>query len=116
LRQIKAALREIIHGATIHYQSRTASMTESSGISRRRVLTVAAGAAGAITAVSAIVGASTPAQAAKAPQKAVKYQDTPKGEARCDNCALFEAPSSCKSVDGTISPEGWCMVYAKKPA
>ena len=91
-------------------------MTESSGISRRRVLTVAAGAAGAITGVAAIVDASTPALAAKAPQKAVKYQDTPKGEARCDNCALFEAPASCKTVDGTIAPEGWCLVYAKKPA
>jgi hypothetical protein len=66
-------------------------------------------AAGAVTGVAAIV-ASTPAQAAKAPQKAVKYQNTPKGEARCDNYALFEAPSSCKTVDGTISPEGWCMV------
>jgi hypothetical protein len=92
------------------------AMIESSGISRRRMLTVAAGVAGTVTGVAAIVGASTPAHAAKAPQKAVKYQDTPKGEARCDNCALFEAPSSCKSVDGTISPEGWCMVYAKKPA
>jgi hypothetical protein len=92
------------------------AMTESSGISRRRVLTVSAGAAGAITGMAAIVGASMPAQAAKAPQKVVKYQDTPKGEQRCDNCALFEAPSSCKTVDGTISPEGWCIVYAKKPA
>jgi hypothetical protein len=92
------------------------AMTESSGISRRRMLTVAAGAAGTVAGLAAIVGASTPALAAKAPQKAVKYQDTPKGEARCDNCALFEAPSSCKTVDGTIAPEGWCLVYAKKPA
>ena len=90
-------------------------MTNSSRISRRGVLRIAAGAAGAVTGVAAIVGASTPAQA-KAPQKSVKYQDTPKGDQRCDNCALFEAPSSCKTVDGTISPEGWCMVYAKKPA
>ena len=89
-------------------------MTESSKITRRRVLTVAAAAAGTVAGVTAMVGISTPAQAAKAPQKAVKYQDTPKGEQRCDNCALFEPPSSCKTVDGTISPEGWCMVYAKK--
>jgi hypothetical protein len=87
-------------------------MTTASKISRRHVLTVAAGAAGA----AVWIGAPRPAQAAKAPQKAVKYQDTPKGEQRCDNCALFEAPSSCKTVDGTISPQGWCMVYAKKPA
>jgi hypothetical protein len=83
-------------------------------ISRRRVLTVAAGAVGTVAGATAMIGISTPAQAAKAPQKAVKYQDTPKGEQRCDNCALFEPPSSCKTVDGTISPEGWCIVYAKK--
>ena len=82
-------------------------------ISRRQVLTIAAAAS--VTG-SAIIGASTPARAAKVSQKIVKYQDTPKGELRCDNCALFEPPSSCKTVDGTISPQGWCAVYAKKPA
>jgi hypothetical protein len=89
-------------------------MTESNRISRRRVLTVAVGVAGATTG-AAILGTATPAHA-KVAQKAVKYQETPKGEQRCDNCALFEAPSSCKTVDGTVSAEGWCMVYAKKPA
>ena len=89
-------------------------MTDSRGISRRRILGAAAGAAGAVTLFAATVGVSTPAHA-KASQKSVKYQDTPKGEQRCDNCGLFEAPSSCKTVDGTISPEGWCMVYSKKP-
>jgi High potential iron-sulfur protein len=88
-------------------------MTKSNRISRRRVLTAVAGAAGAITG-AAIIGSSTPARAAKAPQKAVKYQDTPKGDQSCTNCALFEPPSSCKTVEGTVSPEGWCMVYAKK--
>jgi anaerobic selenocysteine-containing dehydrogenase len=88
-------------------------MTESQGLSRRQLLTIAAGAAGALAAA---IGASTSAQAAKVAQKVVKYQDTPKGEQRCDNCALFEAPSSCKTVDGTIAPQGWCMVYAKKAA
>lgn len=87
-------------------------MKETGRVSRRQVLTVVAGAAG----VTAIVGVTAPAHAAKVPQKAVKYQDTPKGDQRCDNCALFEAPSSCKTVDGTISPQGWCMVYAKKSA
>jgi len=47
-------------------------------------------------------------------QQAAKYQDAPKGEQRCDNCVLFEAPAACKSVDGTIAPEGWCRIYAKK--
>ena len=89
-------------------------MTGLQGISRRQVLTIAAGAS--VTGATAVIGTSTPAQAAKAPQKVVKYQDTPKGEQRCDNCLHFEAPSSCKTVDGTIAAQGWCVVYAKKPA
>ena len=83
-------------------------MTRRPEISRRRVLSIAAGAAGA-----SITGAAA-AQVAKVPQKFVKYQDTPKGEQRCDNCDLFEAPSSCKNVDGTIAAQGWCIVYRKK--
>ncbi|HZR77384.1 high-potential iron-sulfur protein [Bradyrhizobium sp.] len=82
-------------------------------ISRRRVLTVTLGVAGAASSAG-FLGSVTPAHAAKAPQKAVKYQDTPKGDQSCENCALFEPPSSCKTVDGTVSPNGWCMVYAKK--
>jgi cytoskeletal protein CcmA (bactofilin family) len=92
-------------------------MMKSQGISRRQVLTVAAGVAGAsITGAAAVIGTSTPARAAKAPQKVVKYQDTPKGELRCDNCIQFEAPSSCKTVEGTVAAQGWCVVYVKKPA
>jgi hypothetical protein len=93
-------------------------MTGSQGVSRRQVLTIAAGAAGAsVTGAAAVIGASTTAQAAaKASQKTVKYQDTPKGEQRCENCMQFEAPSTCKTVDGTVAAQGWCMVYAKKQA
>ena len=92
-------------------------MTGSHGISRRQVLTIAASAAGAsVTGAAAVIGTSTPAQAAKVSQQVVKYQDTPKGEQRCDNCELFEAPSSCKNVDGTIAAQGWCIVYRKKQA
>jgi hypothetical protein len=87
-------------------------MTETLGISRRQVLTIAAGAAGA----TAVIGATAPAQAAKVSQKLVKYQDTPKGEQSCENCVQFETPSSCKTVDGTVAAQGWCMVYAKKQA
>jgi hypothetical protein len=92
-------------------------MTALPGISRRQALTIAAGVAGAsVTGAAVIVGASTPAQAAKASQKIVKYQDTPKGDQSCESCVQFEAPSSCKTVDGTVAAQGWCMVYAKKPA
>jgi hypothetical protein len=92
-------------------------MTAPQEISRRQILTIAAGVAGAsVTGAAAVIGISTPAQAAKVSQKIVKYQDTPKGEQRCDNCELFEAPSSCKNVDGTIAAQGWCTVYRKKQA
>jgi High potential iron-sulfur protein len=88
-------------------------MTRSLGISRRQVLTIAAGAS--VTSAAAVIGTSTPTQAAaKVSQKIVKYQDTPKGEQRCENCKQFEAPSTCKTVDGTVAAQGWCIVYAKK--
>jgi hypothetical protein len=83
-------------------------MTEQQRVSRRRVLTIAAGAAGA-----SVVGLGVARAQAKTPQKTVKYQDTPKGDQRCENCKQFQSPSACKVVDGTISPQGWCMVYMK---
>jgi hypothetical protein len=47
-------------------------MTGSLGISRWQVLTIAAGAAGAsVTGAAAVIGTSTPAKAAKAPQQEV---------------------------------------------
>jgi hypothetical protein len=92
-------------------------MMGQKGISRRQILTIAAGATGAsIAGTAAIIGASTAAHAAKVSQKAVKYQDTPKGEQRCDNCALFEAPESCQTVEGPVAAQGWCLVYRKKQA
>jgi len=81
-------------------------------LSRRSLLQNAAYAAGAVGIIS--VNASG-ANAAKAPQKSVAYQESPKGIQKCDNCALWEAPNTCKMVDGTISPEGWCMIYKKAP-
>jgi nitrous oxide reductase len=56
-------------------------MTASNKISRRQVLTIAAGATGAsIAGTASIIGTSTTAHAAKVSQKAVKYQNTPKGD------------------------------------
>jgi hypothetical protein len=51
---------------------------------------------------------------AKVAQTAVAYQDKPKGAQRCDGCSLFQAPSGCKVVDGTISPQGWCSLFSAK--
>ena len=66
------------------------------------------------TGVAAIVVANiSVAQAAKMNQKSVSYQDKPKGPLKCSNCSLFEPPAACKSVSGTISPNGWCSIYHK---
>jgi High potential iron-sulfur protein len=78
------------------------------GVSRRSVLIAAAGAAPLLA-----LGA-TGAQAAKLSQTAARYQPTPKDGKQCDGCKFFEAPSSCKSVDGTIAAAGWCALWVKK--
>jgi len=59
--------------------------------------------------------ASSATAANKVSQKLAHYQPQPKGAQRCDNCVQWSAPSSCKIVDGAISPSGWCMLYAPAP-
>ena len=82
-------------------------------LTRRSALRTLAGATGAGLALEFGL---TSAQAAKMAPKAVGYQDTPNGDKRCDGCGLFVAPNACKSVDGTISPSGWCRIWVKKTA
>ncbi len=60
------------------------------------------------------------AQSSKAPQSAVKYQNMPKNGQQCSQCTFFlpgksaSANGGCKVVQGSISPKGWCVSYAKK--
>jgi hypothetical protein len=89
----------------------------SAELSRRSILrNLAFTASGAAMLGTTASGNRLAAAQTKATQKAVGYQDTPKGAQRCDNCAQFEPPSSCKTVEGQIAPAGWCKVYVKKPA
>lgn len=81
---------------------------------RRVVLrraSIAAAAAG-----GALIGAG--ALPAKAQQKLAKnlimYQDSPKGDQRCDNCTHWQPPNACAIVEGPISPAGWCGAWAPK--
>ena len=78
------------------------------GVNRRAALIIAA------SAVPLVALGSGGAKAAKMSQTAAKYQPTPKSGKQCDGCNLFVAPGSCKSVDGAISPTGWCMLWVKK--
>jgi len=69
----------------------------------------------ATTALSAVVlltlGPKPAAAKAKMTQKQAAYQDTPKGDQQCDKCKLFQPPSACTSVEGEISPKGWCKIF-----
>ena len=52
---------------------------------------------------------------AKVSQASVQYQNQPKGEQKCGGCLHFIAGSnSCKLVEGQISPDGWCTMWAQK--
>jgi len=90
-------------------------MDETSGLpsmvlSRRTIVTRSvAGAAGAAVLLGFVTEVS-----AKMAQKAVEYQDTPKGDQQCSNCSLFQEPNACTLVDGEISPKGWCKFWVKK--
>jgi hypothetical protein len=53
-------------------------------------------------------------QPTKLDQKTVMYQPVPKEGHACNKCQHFEAPNTCKLVAGTISPAGWCQLWAEK--
>jgi High potential iron-sulfur protein len=71
---------------------------------------------GAATAnVPAADAASSGPPTVKVAKTSVQYQNQPKGEQKCGNCLHFIAGSNtCKLVDGPISPEGWCSLWAAK--
>jgi hypothetical protein len=77
-------------------------------VSRRTVLV---GAAGALPLIAL---GGTGAKAAKLTQDAVKYQQTAHEGKHCGMCNFFIAPSSCKQVDGTINPNGYCALWLAK--
>jgi hypothetical protein len=80
-------------------------------LSRRGLLHAAAVTVGA----GALIGAAGAAEAApKFSQALAKYQPTPHGAQRCAVCNQFVAPASCKTIDGKISPNGWCVMFAAK--
>jgi hypothetical protein len=61
--------------------------------------------------VMATAPAGTRAAGDKLSKQQAEYQDSPKGIQMCATCTLFEAPHSCKVVEGDVSPNG-CKAYA----
>jgi hypothetical protein len=88
-------------------------MESDSRLSRRSLLksvvvVTGAACAGLITRREALAQG-------KASKEAMKYQDHPNGDKKCSECMQFVAPNSCKVVEGTISPNGYCIAFVKKP-
>jgi hypothetical protein len=87
---------------------------QAPGLSRRGLLRLAGLTVGGGMLTTAGLAGTARAQAAKVPQKQVHYRTTPKGNAHCSRCAHFLPPSSCAVVQGKISPNGWCSLFAPK--
>ena len=79
----------------------------------RRLAVFVSGAAMLAVTVSE---SRTAAAQAKATQVSVEYQSTPKNGQACATCAQFQPPAACKTVEGKVSPAGWCKIYVKKSA
>ena len=71
------------------------SRTQWRALSRRTVVIRSLACAAGAAAFAPVQEAS-----AKMAQKAVEYQDTPKGDQECSNCSLFQEPNACTLVDG----------------
>jgi hypothetical protein len=70
----------------------------------------------ALAAVSAVAAKGTDSAEAelKISASAVGYQDHPNGDKQCGKCVQFLPPSSCKIVDGIISPDGYCRLFSPR--
>lgn len=81
---------------------------------RRRVLRAAL-ATGCGLWIPLVLAAEQSKSVKKVPQASVMYQTKPNGDQKCSTCTNFIAESkTCKLVEGNISPDGWCKLWAKK--
>jgi hypothetical protein len=83
------------------------SPTRSPGCSRRLLLQ---GAGGLIASLG--IYAKRSAAQPQVSKLVVAYQDHPEGGKRCDRCLHFLPPAACKVVQGSISAEGYCRLFA----
>jgi hypothetical protein len=73
-----------------------------------------------LPALAGLLLTQTATAEAKGSQAQFKYQKTPKNGLHCSQCKFFTkgssatANGSCSIVAGSISPNGWCIAYAKK--
>jgi hypothetical protein len=92
----------------------TDNTSQSDPLSRRSLLKAGAYAAGVVATIGTITSSVEAQVAKKAAQSTAGYKASPNGSKSCSNCRHFQAPSSCNVVDGSISGDGYCNLYAKK--
>lgn len=91
-------------------------VTDSANQSRRKLLKLGG-------AALAMIPVATLAAKNDGVRKSMQYQDKPKGDQNCANCVQFIPGKTAKDLGGCkvfpndteISPEGWCIAWAKKP-
>jgi hypothetical protein len=91
--------------------------TDNGQTRRQFVRNLALPLAGAV-----LFAAATSPASAKGSQAQFKYQSKPNDGKKCSGCKFFQkgktatANGTCTVVDGSISPNGWCIAYAPKNA
>ncbi|HEY1654888.1 MAG TPA: high-potential iron-sulfur protein [Candidatus Tumulicola sp.] len=75
-------------------------------------------AAIALPALAGLLAAPAAADASKSSQASMQYQPTPKDGKHCSGCNFFipgdsaTANGTCKIVEGSIAPTGYCIAYS----
>lgn len=73
-----------------------------------------------LPALAGLMAMGTGIAQAKGSKTQFKYQTTPNAGHQCSGCSFFipgktkTAAGTCKLVDGSISPTGWCEAYSPK--
>ncbi|MFY9665581.1 MAG: high-potential iron-sulfur protein [Candidatus Cybelea sp.] len=73
-----------------------------------------------LPALAGLLLAETTIAEAKGSKAQFKYQSTPNNGKKCSQCTFYipgsspKANGTCKIVDGSISPNGWCSAFSAK--
>ncbi|MFY9885363.1 MAG: high-potential iron-sulfur protein [Candidatus Cybelea sp.] len=73
-----------------------------------------------LPALAGLLLAETTTAEAKGSKTQFKYQSTPNNGKKCSQCTFYipgsspKANGTCKIVDGSISPNGWCSAFSAK--
>jgi hypothetical protein len=73
-----------------------------------------------LPALAGLLTGAASADASKASPAQMHYQTTPNGDMKCSLCKFFipgkdaQSSGTCQVVDGSISPNGYCIAYTAK--